>query len=145
MWFNGYVSPSVIDAAKNGISGLPANYQSYLAPINNVPGTANFGNNNVPVSLNNGKQVVTAYSPGPVGANPYSQTVLLGPYNYNSDISLFKVFSITERVKLRINVDAFNAFNIQGYKNPNTTDGTQSLQTSYWTPRQIQLTARVTF
>jgi hypothetical protein len=58
---------------------------------------------------------------------------------------LFKVFSITERVKLRINVDAFNAFNIQGYKNPNTTDGTQSLQTSYWTPRQIQLTARVTF
>jgi hypothetical protein len=145
MWFNGYVSPSVIDASKNGISGLPANYRSYLAPINNVPGAANFGNNNVPVTLSNGKQVVTAYSPGPVGANPYSQTVLLGPYNYNSDISLFKVFSITERVKLRINVDAFNAFNIQGYKNPNTTDGTQSLQTSYWTPRQIQLTARVTF
>jgi hypothetical protein len=33
--------------------------------------------------------------------------------------------------------------------NPDTTTGTttgiESLQTSYWTPRQIQLTARLTF
>ena len=26
-----------------------------------------------------------------------------------------------------MNIDAFNAFNIQGYVNPNTTDGIQSL------------------
>jgi hypothetical protein len=44
-----------------------------------------------------------------------------------------------------VNVDAFNAFNIQGYVNPNTSDGTESLQTSKWTPRQIQLSARITF
>ena len=44
-----------------------------------------------------------------------------------------------------MNVDAFNAFNIQGLVNPNTTDGIQSLQTSYWTPRQIQFTARLSF
>ena len=144
-WFNGYLSPAVINAAKNGISGLPANYTPYSAPINNVPGTPNFGNNNVTVTLNNGKQVVTAYSPGPSGANPFSQTVLLGPYNFNTDISLYKVFSITERVQLRLNVDSFNAFNIQGRVNPNLTDGTESLQTSYWTPRQIQLSARITF
>jgi hypothetical protein len=158
-WFNGYISPAVIDAAKNGISGLPANYTPYSAPINNVPGTANFGNNNVTVTLKNGKQVVTGYSPAPssspssastpttvtAGANPFSQTVLLGPYNFNADISLYKVFSFTERVKLRVNVDAFNAFNIQGRVNPNTSDGTESLQTSYWTPRQIQLSARITF
>ena len=158
-WFNGYISPAVINAAKNGISGLPANYTPYSAPINNVPGTANFGNNNVTVTLKNGTQVVTAYSPAPSfspssaspsvtitsGANPYSQTVLRGPYNYNADISLYKVFSFTERVKLRVNVDAFNAFNIQGYVNPNTSDGTESLQTSYWMPRQIQLSARITF
>ncbi len=144
-WFNGYVSPAVINAAKNGISGLPANYTPYLAPINNVPGAANFGNNNVPVTLKSGKQVLTGYSPGPVGANLFSQTVLLGPYNYNADISLYKVFSITERIKLRVNVDAFNALNVQGRVNPNTTDGAESLQTSYWTPRQIQLTGRITF
>jgi hypothetical protein len=44
-----------------------------------------------------------------------------------------------------VNVDAFNAFNIQGRVNPNTTDGTESLQTSYWTPRQIQFSARLSF
>jgi hypothetical protein len=145
LWFNGYLAPTVINAAKNGISGIPSNYTPYLAPINNVPGTANFGNNNVTVTLKNGSQVSTAYSPGPSGANPFSQTVLLGPYNYSADISLYKVFSITERVKLRVNVDAFNAFNIQGRVNPNTTDGTESLQTSYWTPRQIQFSARLSF
>ena len=70
---------------------------------------------------------------------------MLGPYNYQADISLYKVFSITERVKLRLNIDAFNAFNIQGRVNPNATDGIESLQTSYWTPRQIQFTGRVSF
>ena len=150
-WFNGYVSPTVINASQKGISGLPADYTPYLAPINNVPGTPNFGTNNVTVTLKNGKQVVTGYSPAPgsstvsVGANPFSQTVLLGPYNFNADISLYKVFTLTERVQLRINVDAFNAFNIQGRVNPNTSDGTESLLTSYWTPRQIQLSARITF
>ena len=144
LWFNGYISPTVINT-KNGISGLPSNYTPYSAPINNTPGVANFGNNNVNVALKNGSQVSTAYSPGPAGANPFSQTVLLGPNNYNADISLYKVFSLSERVKLRINVDAFNAFNIQGRVNPNTTDGTESLQTSYWTPRQIQFTGRLSF
>lgn len=135
----------MINATNNGITGLPANYTPYLTPINNVPGAPGFGTNNVTVALKNGKQVVTGYSPGPVGANPFSQTVLLGPYNFNTDISLYKVFPLTERVSLRLNIDAFNAFNIQGRVNPNVTDGTESLQTSYWTPRQIQLSARVTF
>jgi hypothetical protein len=145
LWFNGYISPTVIGAAKNGISGIPSNYTPYLAPINNTPGAPNFGNNNVTVTLKNGSQVVTGYSPGPAGSNPFSQTVLLGPFNYTADMSLYKVFSITERVKLRVNVDAFNAFNIQGRVNPNTTDGIESLQTSYWTPRQIQFTGRLSF
>ncbi|HKE26926.1 MAG TPA: carboxypeptidase-like regulatory domain-containing protein [Bryobacteraceae bacterium] len=145
LWFNGYISPTVIGASKNGISGLPANYMPYLAPINDTPGTSNFGNNNVSVTLKNGTQVVTAYSPGPSGANPFSQTILLGPFNYAADVSLYKVFSLTERIKLRVNVDAFNSFNIQGRVNPNTTDGVESLQTSYWTPRQIQFTARLSF
>ncbi len=145
LWFNGYISPTVINAPKNGISGIPADYTPYLAPINNTPGTPNFGNNNVTVTLKNGQQVVTAYAPGPAGANPYAQTVLQGPKNFQTDMSLYKVFTLSERFKLRVNVDAFNAFNIQGLVNPNAADGIQSLQTSYWTPRQIQLTARLTF
>ncbi len=145
LWFNGYVAPTVANAAKNGVTGIPANYTPYLAPINNTPGTANFGNNNVTVKLKDGTSVVTGYSPGPAGANPFSQTILLGPYNYVTDISLYKSFSITERLKLRVNVDAFNAFNIQGRVNPNTSDGIESLQTSYWTPRQVQFSARLSF
>jgi hypothetical protein len=149
LWFNGYIAPTVINAAKNGVTGLPSNYVPYSAPINNTPGTTQFGNNNVPVTLKNGTTVLTGYSPGPAGANPFSQTVLLGPYNYETDISLYKVFSFSENWKLRVNMDAFNAFNIQGRVNPDTTTGTttgiESLQTSYWTPRQIQLTARLTF
>ena len=65
--------------------------------------------------------------------------------NWNADLSVFKVFPITEKVNLRINVDAFNAFNIQGYNNPNATTGIQNFRTSYWTPRQLQFTARLTF
>jgi hypothetical protein len=145
LWFNGYLSPSVINGGPTGITGIPAGYTPYIAPINNVPGAANFGNNNVPVTLGNGTTVSTAYSPGPEGANLFSQTVILGPSNFEADASLYKVFSLTERVKLRVNVDAFNAFNIQGRVNPNTTDGTESLQTSYWTPRQIQFSGRITF
>ncbi|MBI2686358.1 MAG: carboxypeptidase regulatory-like domain-containing protein [Acidobacteria bacterium] len=145
MWFNGYLSPTVVNAARNGVTGVPADYKPYLAPINNTPGTTNFGNNNVSVPLKNGTSAVTGFSPGPSGSNPFSQTILQGPKNYQADISLYKVFSFTEKVRLRINVDAFNAFNIQGRVNPNTTDGIQSLQSSYWTPRQIQMTMRLSF
>lgn len=145
LWFNGYLAPTVINAAKNGVTGIPSSYAPYLAPINNTPGTPNFGNNNVTITLKNGSPVTVGYSPGPAGANPFSQTMLQGPKNFQTDLSLYKVFALSERVKLRINVDAFNGFNIQGRVNPNASDGIESLQTSYWTPRQVQLTARLSF
>jgi hypothetical protein len=117
----------------------------YLAPINNTPGTTNFGNNLVSQTLTNGQQVTTAFSPGPAGVQAYNALVLQGPKNFQTDISLYKEFSLSERVKLRFNVDAFNGFNIQGLNNPNSSDGIQSLQSSYWTPRQIQFTGRISF
>lgn len=145
MWFNGYLAPTVINAATRGVQGVPNDYVPYLAPINNTPGQTNYGNNNVGVTLSNGSVVTTAYSPGPSGVNPYNAMVLQGPKNFQSDISLYKEFRVSERVKVRFNVDAFNAFNIQGLLNPNTTDGIQSLQSSYWTPRQVQFTGRISF
>jgi hypothetical protein len=145
LWFNGYLPPTVINATSRGVQGVPSDYQPYLAPINNTPGMPNFGNNNVPVRLANGQQVFTAYSPGPAGANPFNAMVLQGPKNFQTDISLYKEFLLTERVRLRFNVDAFNAFNIQGRTNPNASDGLLQLQTSYWTPRQIQFTGRLSF
>jgi hypothetical protein len=145
LWFNGYLAPTVVNAATRGVQGVPADYVPYLAPINNTPGTTNFGNNLVPQTLADGRQVSTAFSPGPSGARPYNAMVLQGPRNFQSDISLYKEFTITERVRLRFNVDAFNALNIQGMLNPNASDGIQSLQSSYWTPRQVQFTGRISF
>jgi hypothetical protein len=76
--------------------------------------------------------------------NPFAQTILLGPFNYQTDISLYKVFTLIDRVKFRVNVDAFSAFNIQGRVSPNATGGIESMQTSYWTLRQIQFSTRIT-
>ena len=144
LWFNGYVPPNLVNTP-NGVQGIPSDYKPYLAPINNTPGTTNFLNNNVTQTLSNGQQVLTGFSPGPAGVNPYNSGVLQGPKNFQADISLYKEVAFKERYRLRFNVDAFNALNIQGLTNPNATDGIQQLQSSYWRPRQIQFTGRFTF
>lgn len=115
-----------------------------------VEGEVNYNTNNVTVTLSNGTGAATpiAYAPTPTtgaGANPYDHTYLNGPINFTLDLSIFKVFPITERVRLRFNMDAFNALNVQGYNNPGTTDGVESLTSSHNTPRQVQFTARLTF
>jgi hypothetical protein len=152
LWFNGYIAPTANASAgctSKCVSGLPSNYAPYETPIDNTPGTTYYGQNEVNVTLANGQVVATPYSPGPNGANPFSHTFLNGPINYTIDASLFKVLPITERVNLRFNLDAFNALNMQGYSNPNGTDGTEAVAdqvaSSYNTPRQVQLTLRLTF
>jgi hypothetical protein len=144
-WFNGYIAPPLVNNPVNGVNGLPANYTPYLAPINNTPGAPNYGTNIVPVQLANGSRVNTAYSPGPSGAHPFWATTLPGPTNFQTDLSLFKVFRVTEQVSVRFNIDAFNALNIQGYVNPGASDGVQNLFRSYWTPRQVQFSLRLSF
>lgn len=145
MWFNGYQGPTVTTACTSKcITGLPADYVPDQVPINNIPGTADYGTNNVTVTLANGKQTTIAFDGGPQGSNYLSKTWLNGPVNWTVDASLFKVFPITDSVNFRINMDAFNAFNVQGYNNPGS-GGVQSLTSSHNTPRQIQLTARLTF
>jgi hypothetical protein len=127
----------------------------YQTPIDNTPGTTNYGTNgnNVTVPLSNGKTTSVAYSPGPA-TNPFAKTVLNGPFNYIAAVSLFKVFPIKESVNLRFTWDVFNVFNDQGYLNPNGTDGTESLQSPYWQlspngggngPRVMQLSLRLNY
>jgi hypothetical protein len=152
-WFNGYIGPAVNSnsgACTTGkcVSGLPANYVAYQAPIDNVPGDKYYGQNEVQVqasTLNGGAPLDTPYVPGTYGANPYSKKILAGPINWTADFSIFKIFPITEKVLLRINADAFNVFNIQGWNNPDSTTGIENMQSSFNTPRQIQLTGRITF
>lgn len=158
MWFNGYLAPTVTTGVSgstctsNCVSGLPASYMPYQVPIESNPASPYYGSNVVQVTLANGKTVPqVTYDAGPGGASVYSKTFINGPINWHADLSLFKVFPITERVKLRFNLDAFNAFNVQGYNNPNATTGIQDVSpglgdaSSYNTPRQIQLSLRVMF
>jgi hypothetical protein len=152
LWFNGYIAPTVnanTGCTTKCISGLPSDYAPYQVPIDNTPGTTYYGQNEVAVTLANSQVVNTPYSPGPFGANPFSHTFLNGPINYTIDGSLFKVLPITERVNLRFNFDVFNVLNMQGYNNPNGTDGTEAVANqvanSANVARQVQLTLRLTF
>ncbi len=156
LWFNGFIAPTA--GAMGKIAGLPSGYvvnqassPAYLSPIGFTGSPISGTNNNVdihgPTSF-----AGQAFSPSPsnFGSNPYSRTILNGPINYNVDLSVFKVFPITEQASLRFNLDAFNALNIQGFNNPNTTTGEiayqpNGLSSSYWTPRQLQFTLRLQF
>jgi hypothetical protein len=158
LWFNGFIPPTSIqgpNCTSKCVSGLPSDYQPYEIPIDDTPGTSNYNTNNVQVSSpallasNKGNPVTIAFSPGNYNTNRYSKTFLNGPMNYTADLSLFKVFPITEHTDLRVNVDAFNVLNMQGFANPSNSDGTEQYvpqySNSYNTPRQVQFTARFTF
>jgi hypothetical protein len=158
LWFNGYIAPTAnanAGCTTNCVSGLPADYVPYQTPIDNTPGTTNYGSNgnNVTVQLSNGKTTSVGYNPGP-GTNPFAKTVLNGPVNYIGAVSLFKIFPIKDSVNLRFTWDVFNVLNDQGYLNPNGTDGTESLQSPYWQlspngggsgPRVMQLSLRLNY
>jgi hypothetical protein len=163
-WFNGYLAPSVLPgtAAVCGaststvVNGLPGSWVPFQSPIdtNCSPKDSNFNTNNVTIHLTNGKTDTQGYGSGAVGApgvNRYTHTYLDGPLNWSANLSLFKVFPITETTSLRMNVDAFNAFNIMGYNNPDSTTGIEQVQpgvgvaSSHNTPRQVQFTLRLNF
>ncbi len=73
-----------------------------------------------------------------------------GPGFFNADMSAFKDFHITERHAIGFRFDAFNAFNIVSYGNPDTgisnaTFGNVSLQGTRSTERRLQFSLRYTF
>ena len=73
-----------------------------------------------------------------------------GPGFFNTDLSAFKDFHIVERQSIGFRFDAFNAFNIVSYGNPDTnisdTDfGNVSLQSPRSTERHLQFSAHYNF
>ncbi|MBO0799780.1 MAG: hypothetical protein J2P31_13245, partial [Blastocatellia bacterium] len=158
LYFNGYISPQVINRTnaagiRTGVFGIPANYQPAQKPINAYPNLdpaatpANpvYDTNNVRITLNNGTSVVVGYD---TGYHPWRNQFRLGPWNWEMDSSLLKVFTIKEKYRLRVNFDLFNVFNVQGLNPPNS-EGIASLGSSYnpptvfgFKPRQLQGTLR---
>ncbi|MGD0479090.1 MAG: carboxypeptidase-like regulatory domain-containing protein [Terracidiphilus sp.] len=159
MWYNGYLAPTVLPAplgtcTTNCVTGLPSSYVPVQTPVDNTPGTTNYGNNDVAVTLANKTTVTVPYIGGPAdssneaggttASNYLGKTWIPGPFNYTADLSVYKVFPINERMNLRLNVDAFNVLNVQGWNNPGT-GGVQNNLSSFNTPRQIQFTLRLSF
>lgn len=68
-----------------------------------------------------------------------------GPGAWNLDFSVFKHFSLTERVKFRFTADFFNVFNHPNDVNPNDTTGLQDLSVQANEPRIIQFSLRVSW
>ena len=107
----------------NGVTGLPDNYTPSQQPIVPIPANggssadpnfANYETNNVTIRLANGQNQLVAMD---TGVHPWRNQAMPGPWIHNTTASLFKSVPITERVVLRINLDAFNVFNNPGLPN----------------------------
>jgi hypothetical protein len=152
MYFNGYL-PATVVADSSGkcaasatacVFGVPSGYVPVQSPINPavIGGDPNFNNtNNVVVKLANGTNQTVAYDNG---LNPLRNQWAEGPWLTNLSASLYKTVEITEKVKLRLNLDAFNVLNQPGLNTP-TTEGIISLRTSAQGARVLQYTARITW
>lgn len=144
LYFNGYIPANRINTP-GGVLGMPQNYRPSNQPINPVPASGivsdvNFlDNNNVLVPLKNGQNQLVAYD---TGLHPWRNQVMPGPWLTNMTASLYKNVRLSERVSLRISLDAFNVFNQPGLVLP-AGDGIISLRTSAQAARTMQYTARL--
>ena len=97
-------------------------------------------NNKLPFTLANGQVIQTTL--GDI-QSWNSQNFMLGPRSWNEDLSMFKYFRFTERIRFRLNGDFFNLFNHPNNLNPNKTTGLIDLSQQANDPRIIQLGARL--
>ena len=138
----------MINTGARGVNGVPSNYTPSSQPINPAPpaGTTvdpNFNDtNNVIVRLANGTNQLVAYD---TGLHPWRNQAVHGLWINSTNASLYKSVAVTERVNLRVSVDAFNVFNQPGMALPNSTTGILSLQTSAQGARFLQYGARLTW
>ena len=146
LYWNGYIPANRINTA-TGVSGIPSTYSPAVSPINPIPASGvvsdpNFNdNNNVLVPLKNGTNQLVAYDNG---LNVWRNQVLAGPWLTNLTASVYKQIPITERVAIRVNLDAFNVLNQPGLPLPGG-DGIISLRTSAQGARVLQYTMRLTW
>ncbi len=137
LYFRGDFSPTSatgVDQAKLQAL-IPADRaQRVLRPV----GTA--FDNRVQVKLANGSVVTTSVTDN---FNWNAKNFFLGPRFWNQDLSAFKYFDLSERVRVRFTGDFFNAFNHPNDLNPNITSGLVDLSQQSNDPRIIQFSARL--
>jgi hypothetical protein len=82
--------------------------------------------------------------------NPWYYSGIRGPQFFNIDASLYKDFAITDKIKLQLHLDAFNALNNMNFNNPNmsVTSSQFGRSTDIYPQdfgRRLQLAARIEF
>lgn len=139
LWFAGDFDPT----QATGVN--PASLELFV-PVNrgarNIhPLGANF-DNRVPQTLANGTVVNTNITDN---LSWNARNYMLGPRQWDQEVSAFKYFNITERVRLRMSGDFFNVFNHPNLNSPNPTTGLVNLSSQPNSPRIIQVGARLEF
>jgi hypothetical protein len=137
LWFRGDFDPTLAtDVDQQRLQQLVPldRSQRLLRPVG-----SNF-DNRLPQTLANGQTVLTNVNEN---LNWNARNFFRGPGSWNQDLSVFKNFSITERIRTRFTADFFNAFNHPVDVAPNTSTGLQDLSTQLNDPRIIQFSLRV--
>ena len=139
LWFAGDFDPTQA-------SGVNTAALEKLVPVdrgarNIHPLGSNF-DNFVPQTLADGSQVQT-----PITDNLSwnARNYMLGPSAFSQDVSAFKYFNFTERIRLRMSGDFFNVFNHPTLNNPDPVTGLINLSSQANSPRIIQVGARLEF
>jgi hypothetical protein len=137
LWFRGDFDPTLatnVDQAKLQQLIPTDRSQRVLRPLG-----PNF-DNRVPQTLADGTVRLT---PITEMLNWNARNFFRGPGAFNQDLSVFKWFSITERVRTRLTADFFNVFNHPVDIAPDATTGLQDLSRQSNDPRIIQFSLRV--
>ncbi len=140
LYFRGDFDPTIA-------TGMDQTKLQALVPVNRsqraihpVSSNGTSYNNQVQVKLANGS-VVNASITDNFTWN--AKNFLLGPRSWGQDFSVFKYFSITERMKIRFTGDFFNVFNHPNDLNPNATTGLINMSQQKNDPRIIQISGRL--
>lgn len=154
---SGFVSQVLGGWRVNGIltlmTGTPLNF-GYSAANLQAPGNSQSSDIIAPITLPKGISIGNewfsrASFAAPTGTNfgNAGRNVISGPGFFNLDASIFKLFSITERMNLEIRGEAFSVTNTPQFNNPNTTLGNAAFGyiTGAGGARNLQLGAKLNF
>jgi Carboxypeptidase regulatory-like domain/TonB dependent receptor len=139
LWFAGDFDPT--QATGVNLSSLEQLVPTDRSARNIHPLGSNF-DNLVPQTLKDGTVVQTNITDN---LSWNARNYMIGPRSWDQDVSAFKYFNITERIRLRMSGDFFNVFNHPNLNNPNPTTGLINLSSQPNSPRIIQVGARLEF
>lgn len=166
MW-NGYIPAHQINSVNattglpNGVMGVPANYKPAVQPLFPYPADyrsrsaatdpnyGNYGTNYIWLPVTNDTKPYRIDIGGSSTGSPLHPWInqVVGSTNvWNCDAALFKNFNLRgERVRLRLQADFFNVFNVPGNPSGAGSDGIVGTWTNANTARVMQLTGRLSW